>query len=226
MRHFVIVAWLSLSCAALVVAGSGCNHRIDRGTGNAKGDGGSELAVDLISGSNEPVPDLTMGGVPDLPEEPFMGAVYAHSATELFAIDPDTLVITRVGMFTFGGVVEGDSITDIALDKNGDMVGISYETLYKIDRKTAACTRLATIGQQFNGLSYVAEDQIDQQGAGEEILVAANVGGEVYQLDPKTGAAKLLGSYGDGLQSSGDLVSVKGLGTLATVNRGEGTNDQ
>src|SRR5437867_1189751 len=76
----------------------------------------------------------------------------------------------------------------------------------------------------FNALSYIAEDQVDQGQGQDEILVAANLSGDLLKLDPKTGKSTPLGNYG-GPMSSGDLVSVKGLGTLATVKLSEFGND-
>ena len=52
-------------------------------------------------------------------------------------------------------------------------------------------------------------------GGGED-LVAVAAGGGVYRLDPASGAATLLGSYGGGLMSSGDLAWTEA-GVMATA---------
>jgi len=41
--------------------------------------------------------------------------------------------------------------------------------------------------------------------------------GTVHRIDPVTGEATLVGTFGPGLKSSGDLVSVSTYGTLATL---------
>jgi hypothetical protein len=106
-------------------------------------------------------------------------------------------------------------MTDIALDKNGNMIGISFGSIYSVDPKTAKCTFLSNFsGATFNGLSFIAADQIDPNAA--EILVAAAEDGSVYQIDPTNGQQTPLGNYGMGFGSSGDIVSVKGA-TYATV---------
>src|SRR5437879_4679402 len=131
---------LRIALGPLVLACAACYHAPAHG--NLIDDGGDP-------GGNPGPFDLALA---DVPPPPFMGAVYAHSATELFSIDPVTFTITRIGPFTFGGLVEGDAITDIALDRDAHMVGISYQTLYTIDKATAACKALATIGGSFNAL--------------------------------------------------------------------------
>jgi hypothetical protein len=60
---------------------------------------------------------------------------------------------------------------------------------------------------------------------GEEKLVAANVEGRVFEIDPTTGTAVEVGAYGSGaaglIRSSGDIVAVRGAGILATVTVGD-----
>ena len=145
--------------------------------------------------------------------------IYAHSASELYKVDPDKLSVTLIGAFKWPGL--SDQMTDIALDKKGKMIGISFNTVYSVDPKTAACTELAPLSaSDFTGLSYIAADSAD----GKEILLAASGSGAVSEIDPTTGKSKVVGNYG-GPGSSGDLVSVKGLGTYATVRNGFTGND-
>src|SRR5690242_19919341 len=82
-----------------------------------------------------------------------MAAVYAHSDSELYSIDPDTLKVTLVGPFQWPDL--SDQMTDIAIDKNGLMIGISYDKVYSVDVMTAKCTYLAPLDRSFNGLSFV-----------------------------------------------------------------------
>ncbi len=190
---------------------------INRDSGGGDPDG-SMLVIDAG-------PPSDVGPLPDAPPEPFFGRVYAHSASELYEIDPDTLDVTLVGTFTFPDWPVGDSITDIALDKDANMVGISYTEVYAIDKTTAVCTHLATLDVgQYNGLSFVPADEIDPTGA--EILIGAGLSGDISQIDPITGVSMVIGNYGGGWQSSGDIVSVHGFGTVATVNQGESTVDR
>ena len=136
--------------------------------------------------------------------------VYAHTDSMLYTVDPDTLAIAPVA--AFGWPNGSDTMTDIALDHAGNMVGISYGSIFAIDKTTAKCTFLSTFqGGSFNGLSFIANST-----GSNEILVGADLNGDLYRVDSSTGAQTLIGNYGSGWVSSGDLVSVEGA-TYATV---------
>lgn len=149
---------------------------------------------------------------PDATPPPVNAAVYAHSSSTLYRVDPDTLVVAQVAPFQWPSGI--DTMTDIAIDKDGNMIGISFDSVYAIDKDTAECTFLATLSEDFNGLSYIPVDTPDPSD--EEILIAAASSGTVYQVDPSTGATTPIGAYGNGWGSSGDIVSVRGH-TYATV---------
>lgn len=185
----------------------------DRGTRGALADDAGDVAVADLALAQD-----------DFGPPPFMGVVYAHSADTLYSIDPATLAVTKIGPFQFkGGLM--DQITDIALDKDSNMVGVSFDSLYTIDRTTAVCKRRAGIGQSFNALSYIPVDQIDPGMSNAEILVGADLAGDVWSIDPASGATKKIGNYGGGLASSGDIVAVTGYGTVATVKQAGHTTD-
>jgi len=143
--------------------------------------------------------------------------VYAHSASTLYRVDPDTLAITMVDDFD-----TGDDITDIAIDKTGMMIGVSFGSVYRIDPTTAHCTLLSSsLSGNFNGLSFVPAAQIGQTG--DDVLVGTrNSDGKVFRIDPTSGMATQIGDMGAGFSSSGDLVAVDGFGTMQTVSGGFG----
>ena len=149
-----------------------------------------------------------------------MTFVYAHTSSQLYKVDPDTLMVSLVGNFTFAGGGT-DQITDIAIDKTGLMIGISFTSVYRIDPSNAACTRLSQdLSGTFNGLSFVPADQIGQSGA--DVLVATrNANGAVFRVDPMTGGTTQIGNMGN-FSSSGDLVSIVNFGTLQTADNGVG----
>ena len=149
-----------------------------------------------------------------LPE--FLGAVYAHSYQRLYKVEPDTLEVTLVGSFGWPGGFENDLMTDIAVNKDEELVGISFGAVYSINKLTAEVTFLSNLtDQSFNGLTYLP------QSNGDEILVGTGLAGTLWQIDP-TGANPpvQIGAYGGEMVSSGDLVSVEGFGTVATVKNG------
>ena len=148
--------------------------------------------------------------------------VYAHSGSDLFRVHPQTLEITRVGNFLVKlGARDRflNTVTDIALDKDGHMTGITFTELLSINVETAECQVIAPLrqGEAMNGLSWIRTDN------GEEILAATGTDGSVLRIDPKTGAASVIGNLGKGQRSSGDLVSVSNYGTLITL-RGDGAS--
>ena len=151
--------------------------------------------------------------------QPYTGepVVFAHSAAELFKVDPKTLTVSLIGAFKWPGGAK-DQMTDIAVDKEGRMIGISFTKVYAVNTKTAACTFLAKhdgdpYKGSYNGLSYIS----GQGAAAKEVLMVSRHTGALLQLNPATGKATPAGHLGGGLGTSGDLVSVRGLGTLATV---------
>ncbi|MGE0548764.1 MAG: hypothetical protein AB7O24_11995 [Kofleriaceae bacterium] len=141
--------------------------------------------------------------------------VYAHTSTKLYRVDPEMLTITEVGDFVWSA--DDDSMTDIAIDKTGAMIGISFTSVYSIDPATAKATRLtAGLTGDFNGLSYVPAATLG--GAGDDVLVATRSrDGAVFRIDPMTGGTTQVGNMGQGFVSSGDLVSVTNFGTAQTA---------
>ena len=145
-------------------------------------------------------------------------SVYAHTSTALYRVDPDTLAITEVG--DFGWSNGSDEMTDIAIDKTGVMIGISFDSVYRVDPTTAVATRLSNgLTGGFNGLSFVPAAMVGDTG--DDVLVGTrNTDGAVFRIDPMTGAKYQIGNMGS-FVSSGDLVAVTGF----TVQTAAGSSD-
>ena len=171
---------------------------------------------------SSPSPDR--GTVPGAPDDAgtFMGGdvgtpsgldavVYGQSPDALYRLDPLTKSVKRVGAF------DGCSgVIDIALDSTSKMYGTTFSGLWSIDAATAKCTRIGGAGPVTsypNSLSFVPQGTVD---ANSEALVGYE-GGNYFRLDTATGAKTKIGELGGGLQSSGDIVSVKGGATYLTV---------
>src|SRR5690349_18516349 len=71
----------------------------------------------------------------------FFGAVYAHSMDTLYKVDPDTLAVSMIGPFVWS--TGTDQMTDIALDRNANMIGVSFTKVYSVDKTNAHATFLA-----------------------------------------------------------------------------------
>ena len=179
--------------------------------------GGDETdGGDLLIDGNPVVTDASTIDAPPLPDN---SAVYAHSASALYRVDPDTLEISLVGSFIWP--LGSDSMTDIAIDRFGRMIGVSFTRVYQVDEETGNCIFLSDLlSSGFNGLSFVPSP-VDPT---HEILIGADQLGDVYQVDPATGVSTWVGNYGNGYSSSGDIVSVLGAGTFATVTDGIGND--
>lgn len=158
---------------------------------------------------------------PSTPTPASNSVVYAHSGNQLFKIDADALDATLVGNIVGQG---SKSITDIAVDKNGRILGITMTALYEISPNGAATlvSDLTASAQGFTSLSFVPTDINDITS--DEYLVAANDDGDVFRIDEETGTATKLGNYGtidgDDIRSSGDIVAIYNVGIFATVNVG------
>jgi hypothetical protein len=140
--------------------------------------------------------------------------VFAHTEDTLFQVDPTTLAISEIAAFVWP---QADKMTDIALDKDGKMIGVSKTTVYSVDPTTAKCTKMASFpgdAYHFVGLSFVIDTTSVDKG---EYLMGLDKDGAVYKIDPDTGATVQRGELGGGLKAGGDVVSVKGFGTVATV---------
>ncbi len=175
------------------------------------GGGGGDDGVDADPGGGGG------GGGGDGGGGPEVTFVYAHTASELYKVDPDTLAVTKVGNFTWSDGT--DSMTDIAINKTGLMLGVSFTAVYRVDPATAAATRLSTgLSGTFNGLSFVPAAMLGMTG--DDVLVGTrNADGVVFKIEPMTGHAMAIGNMGS-FSSSGDLVAVTNFGTAQTADNG------
>ncbi len=152
------------------------------------------------------------GGTANAPK---VDEVYGHSGTDLYRLNPITKAVSLVG--SFEGCQSG--VIDIALDQDSNLYGTTTKALYRIDRNTAVCTKIAS-GDYPNSLSFVPKGTVDPS---DEALVGYN--DDVYvRIDTQNGKVTTLGSLGQGYKSSGDIVSVIGGGTYLTV-KGKGCAD-
>src|SRR5215831_11612335 len=103
---------------------------------------GSDASHDSMQGSGS-------GDAP--PANIGQSAVYAHTASSLYRVDPDTYAATKVGDF---GLSILEIMTDLAIDGNGNLVGVSFSSVYSIDATTGHATQISSgnILTQFNGL--------------------------------------------------------------------------
>jgi hypothetical protein len=204
-RAFCYMAALGLAVTACGTSGPGFQQAKEDAGGDDGGASDAPSAGDVLI--------LGDGGSVD-GEQGQNAEVFGESPDTLYRLDPTTKTVSIVGAF------QGcNQVTDIALDKDSNMYATTVDGLYKIDRKTAACTLIAK-GNYPNSLSFVPAGTLDPK---VEALVGY-VGDRYTRIDPMSGAVTPINSIGQGYSSSGDIVSVKGGGTYLTVKAGPNGN--
>lgn len=189
MHRILALALLSLVVGLGFTVGCGEPSSGDADTGHGKADGGTggPDADEIIN----PVPDTgprpDTGGV-----GPTNTVIYAHTGLALFSGSPNTspLTLTKVGDFDCG------SHTDIAVDKDGKLFGVSSSAIHplEITGTTVHCTATWTLkntSANFYGLTFAPAGVL---GAAE-MLVAANSAGELWAVDDQ-GNATQVGTFG------------------------------
>lgn len=189
-------------------------------------------AVDVLDAADPDAPvsydtpaPLDRGTVPtDMPIGG-MTVVYAHSDSALFSVDPSSRAVRMVGMFRFPTDGNNHSMTDLAVNADGEITGVTQDALYRIDPDTAGCTLIrslpATDQRVFVGLTWVPVGVLDPA---REVLLGGATDGTLWRIDPSTGRTASVGALSSGWGISGDMVSIAGAATYATVRRTTGTS--
>jgi hypothetical protein len=142
--------------------------------------------------------------------------VYAHSRDTLFTFSPYTNTVSEVGVFTLPGGEAAPYMLDLAVDADGNVFTSSDTALYRVDPETAVATHVGDFGIAGERLYALVFLRAGELRTGETLLGATNEG-VYYEVDRNTARTTMVGRYGDGWASSGDLVSIEGLGTFATL---------
>lgn len=191
-------------------------------------------------GSIPPGPDVgpppTDSGSSDVPDaRPHIDAgprlddvlIYAHSRDILYTFSAYTNTVTEIGRFRTADGKNVPPVLDLAVDSEG-VVLISTDDwddtppmLYEVDPDDAVATpigelRLNTSRERLFALSFLAPDESPD---GTEMLIGATNEGAYFEVDRHDASTRHLGNYPEGWASSGDIVSVEGLGTFATLRQ-------
>jgi hypothetical protein len=171
-----------------------------------------------------PTPDGSGGG---------KTLLYAHSNTTLYQLDPTDLTAPPqvIGDFDcIGGAGQATSMTDLAVNKNGDLYAVSQIAAYPLQIQGSVVHCAATWklpqGSAFYGLTFAPENTVGPS----ETLVAANSAGNIYSIDSQ-GQTTILGNFGkdskgNTYELSGDIVFLANNGSpvgFATVRTCTGT---
>jgi hypothetical protein len=201
-----------------VLASIGCTVR------GAEADGGTLLVVD----ANGLLADDAARGDGATPDaRPIDGGpilsdvlIYAHSRDTLYTFSPFTTTVTEIAAFTLEGGEPAPYMLDLAVNAEGVVYTSSEDTLYRVDPTTAVATRVGEFGigsEQLFALVFLPAGVL---GPSETLLGATNEG-VYYEVDVRDASTSRVGRYPEPWSSSGDIVSVEGLGTFATIREPE-----
>lgn len=121
--------------------------------------------------------------------------IYAHTANDLYAINPFTFESTRISSV--------DGFFDLDTDAAGVLYGMTTSTLYRFD-DTAMQWR--TVGN--HGIPGSSNPNGFAIERGTRGFVTA--GNELYEIDISTATSRRIGAMGGSYRSSGDCVVNKG----------------
>jgi hypothetical protein len=131
-----------------------------------------------------------------------MGILYATSGTDLWQINPYTGAGSIISPMNY-------QTTDIAFDGK-TLYGVTFSQLLSIDPSTGASSIVGNIGySDVNALT------VGPNG----ILYAGRGSGALLTINKSTGTGTLVGYYGSGVSSSGDLAVLYGNKMYASVIR-------
>lgn len=147
------------------------------------------------------------------------GVIYAHTSDTLFTWRPgDAVEPEKVGTFEWPAGLKDQQMTDLAIDGDGLMYGVSFDHLYRVSAASGKTRSIGTFDKniRYNGLTLVPRGTVN---VGAETLIAISTVGGWYnvKLPGGTGPFTLLGSYGNGYGSAGDAFSIEDKGTWAAV---------
>lgn len=199
-RGAVGIVSFALLCVVACSGKSGSSFDDQSDGGGAQGDGGS---------SGGPLGDGSSPGLNTDAGKPAPGdgdvsvatTIYANTDDSLYSMDPKTQAVTLIGKFAgVGGGTNDTNVTDLAVNANGDVYVNTESVVYKAaipqTPGPVQLTKVATIstgvGQKFFALAFAPAGVL---GAGEA-LVGGDGNGEVWSIDPTSGATKDLGSFG------------------------------
>ncbi|MFO0610441.1 MAG: hypothetical protein U0324_45190 [Polyangiales bacterium] len=151
--------------------------------------------------------------------------VYAHSDDTLYTVDPTTRDVQRVGTFQFPTDGNTHAMTDLAVDAMGRITGVTEDALYSVDPMTARCTLVRSLPvadrRVFVGLTWVPVGVLDPAA---EVLLGGATDGSLWRINPASGTTARVGALPTGWGISGDIVSIRGAATYATVRPTTGTS--
>jgi len=211
----IVIAWVMLTSGCPTVGTpSGDGDADQEPDGDARADADHEDDADAAGDAR---PDVDF----DVPPILETVLIYAHSRDTLYAFSPYTNSVDEIGPFTLAGGNPAPYMLDLAIDGEGEVYTSSDTSLFRVDPETAHVIEIGEFGlgeEQLYALTFLPPGVY---ASDRETLIGATNEGAYYSVDVSNAQPRYLGTYPDGWQSSGDIVSIAGLGTFATVKRVE-----
>ena len=134
--------------------------------------------------------------------------LYAASQSQLFRVDPVSLVETPVMPLCMS--IGAPQLADIAISSTQQIVAPALATtaFYRIDA-TGNCTLVGNLAVRMFGLEFMPPDAL-----GSEVLIGAGDDGNLYRIDPQTAGIQLVGAVG--ALPGGDLTWTGSVALLTT----------
>jgi hypothetical protein len=216
----LLAAW---GCGSASTGSGFASNGSDAGLGGSTSDGGNTDNGGSLSG----------GGDGDGGSSATAGKTlfYVHTDTTLYSVDPTNVSAapTQIGDFDCIGSGSGkaSAMTDLGVAKDGSLYGVSESAAYplQITGSTVHCSAtwpLPSANTNFYGLTVAPENTV----ATQEVLIAADGTGALWQIDATTGVTTQVGTLGTDPTTSqpwglsGDIVFLANAGSpvgFATV---------
>ena len=149
---------------------------------------------DLPNGGDEDFNDIVVTFSPDDAQQPD-GVIQGQN---LVIDDAGTVGSVDLATGELTGIFDsGIELTDIDIDPEGNVFGISASGLYSIDLQAKTATLIGSYG--VDGLNAL---EIGEDGT---LYATSFSNQELYVLDPSNGAARSIGALPEGVNSAGDL---------------------
>lgn len=216
MRIAILLFAAAVTACSGSNGGSGFDNTGD-GTdaGKSSGDGGSHDPTGGDDSGTLVLPDGGSNGQDSGGIVMTTTTVYANTDDTLYSMDPMTMKVTAIGKFAGqGGGTNDTTVTDVAVNANGDVYVNTESVVYKAALPAGGTgnvqlTKVATIagnGDRFYALAFAPAGVLGQG----EALVGGDGNGELWAIDPQSGATKDLGSFGNDPSTAGNVFALSG----------------
>lgn len=146
--------------------------------------------------------------------EPPPAIMYVHTPDTLYTIDDESFDLIEIGGF---GLDASQPMTDLAITPDGNVYGITSDTLYAVDRGTGVATFIADVQSDTNvGMTFLNDGT----------LLATDESGGVRKINPVTGEVTEIGEFGNMFATAGDLVAVADGTMFAISDQGPNGDEQ